>query len=165
MNQMTLKKSVILTILFGLITGCSEKGPLATTTSSPSLSLQAALPGPAAKLAWQLASTTWSDLCIKINIETQDAFGLATNVTTDTTVTLATTAAVSILTFYSDSSCATSLTGAFVVLPLGTSSKNYLYEIFFGWIGNYRRLSSWPNSNFFNLKHGASDRGPRVRSN
>lgn len=120
MNQKTLKKSLILAILFGLTTGCSEQGG-DDKTASLGLAFQVSMPGPAAKLSWKMASTTWPDLCTKINIETQDSSGLTTKVTTDTTVTLATSA--SVLTFYSDSSCAIPILGLTVIVPQGSSSK------------------------------------------
>ena len=122
MNQKSVKKGLLLAVIIELISGCTQKSNL--DTSSPTgISLQVSVPGPAAKLSWKMASTTWADLCTKINIETQDSTGLTTKVIADTTVTLAPAPSASVLTFYSDSSCAIPILGSAVVVLQDTSSK------------------------------------------
>ena len=104
------------------MTGCSEKGNV-HNTAPLGLAFEVPMPGPAAKLSWRMPSTTWPNLCTKINIEAQDSSGLTTNVTADTTVTLSVAPSASVLSFYSDASCALPILGSSVIMQQSTSSK------------------------------------------
>lgn len=104
-------------ILCAVIAGCSQQNP--AKESSGQFSLQACLPGVPSQIAWKVPSSTWPDLCTKIEIEIQDANKMATMVSADTTVLLSLIGP----SFYSDSTCSNSTLVASLVISQNTSSK------------------------------------------
>ncbi len=113
-----MKKTVFLMmILCVVVAGCSQQNP--AKDSSSQSSLQASKPGPPVQIAWKVPSSTWSDLCTKIEIEIQDTNKMATMVSADTTVSLSSMGP----SFYSDSTCSNSSLIASLVISQNTSSK------------------------------------------
>lgn len=98
-------------------------------TSSSASSAFDITPAPAAQLAFlSTAQTRVAGTCSgAVSLETQDAFGNTTNVTADRTVTASGTN----MTFFSDASCSTPLTGGSsneLTITNGTSAGTFYYR-------------------------------------